>query len=49
MKRQVKEFRDHVQQQQTNGNGASAAQTGKPASAPTKEKAGDYIDFEEVK
>jgi len=43
MKRQVKDFNQQQQQQQ---GGQSA--NGNKNSTPPKEKAGDYIDFEDV-
>ncbi|WP_276480765.1 DUF4834 family protein [Paraflavitalea pollutisoli] len=51
MRRQVKDFRQHMnqaQQQQQQYQPSSSAQTQQHAASP-KEKAGDYIDFEELK
>jgi hypothetical protein len=43
MKRQVREFKRHVEHQQPQQRSPNTH-----TSTPTKEKTGDYIDFEEV-
>lgn len=48
MKRQVKAFRDNVQQQQEQFS-HQQNNTPPPTATPPKQKAGDYIDFEEMK
>ncbi len=50
MKRQVREFQNHMQGQQQQYQGHSQQQaSAQQHPAPPKEKAGDYIDFEEIK
>lgn len=50
MKKQVRQFRDHMeQQQQQHFQQQEAGSASKPNSDASKERAGDYIDFEEVK
>ena len=51
MKRQVREFQSHMQQaQQQQYQGHSQQQaSAQQRPAPTQKKAGDYIDFEEIK
>jgi hypothetical protein len=51
MRKQVREFQRHAQQQSENyskNNAAPQPEAGPSPNAP-KAKAGDYIDFEEVK
>lgn len=49
MRRQVKDFQQHMNQtHQQQHQPSSTAQSQQRAAAP-KEKAGDYIDFEEIK
>ncbi|QEC41585.1 DUF4834 family protein [Pseudobacter ginsenosidimutans] len=53
MRQQVKEFHNAMntaqQQQQAAQNNYQSGSTSAPTPNPPKEKAGDYIDFEEVK
>jgi hypothetical protein len=52
MKRQVREFQSHMQQaqqQQYQANGQQQAAPHQQRPAHPTEKAGDYIDFEEIK
>lgn len=53
MRQQVKQFHSAMnnaqQQQAAQNNYQSAATSAAPQQKPPKEKAGDYIDFEEVK
>lgn len=53
MRRQVRDFQNHMQsaqnQQQQYQQNTSTARDQQRSSSTSKEKAGDYIDFEEIK